>query len=114
MRWAVGGIPPCFTHDRSEDCEVGLHCRLGQCLALLIGERERRVFFVLEGEVEFFLAGAEPRLARPGDFVFGRRGAPHRFEVRTPEARMPVLGTPGGGERFFEAMGEPVASATLP
>jgi quercetin dioxygenase-like cupin family protein len=72
------------------------------------------VFLVLGGEVELFLAGAAPRLARPGDFVLGRRGAPHRFEVRTPEARMLVLGTPGGGERFFEAMGEPVASATLP
>ena len=60
---AVGGIPSCFTHDRSEDGEVGLHCRLGQCLALLIGERERRVFFVLEGEVEFF----SPALSHPID-----------------------------------------------
>src|SRR5690242_20366354 len=71
-------------------------------------------FLVLEGELEFFLAGQEPRRARAGDFVFGPRGVPHRFEVRTPEARVVVLGTPGGAERFFAAMGEPAAAATLP
>jgi quercetin dioxygenase-like cupin family protein len=75
---------------------------------------EDESFLVLEGEVEFFLADAPPRLARPGDFVFGPRGVPHRFEVRTPEARMLVFGTPGGAERFFAAMGEPAAAATLP
>ena len=75
---------------------------------------EDEAFYVLEGEVEFFVAGAEPRLATPGDFVFGPRGVPHRFEVRTPEARVLVLGTPGGSERFFRAMGEPAGAPTLP
>jgi len=71
-------------------------------------------FFVLVGEIEFFLAGAEPRRAGPGDFVFGPRGVPHRFEVRTPEARVLVLGTPGGAEQFFRQMGEPAPVAALP
>src|SRR5262249_11478638 len=71
-------------------------------------------FVVLEGEVDFYLGDAAPRTARPGDFVFGPRGVPHRFEVRTPEARILVLSTPGGGERFFRAMGEPAAAPTLP
>ena len=70
-------------------------------------------FVVLEGEVEFFL-GSESQIARAGDFVFGPRGVPHRFEVRTPEARILVIGTPGGGERFFQALGEPAAAPTLP
>lgn len=70
-------------------------------------------FYVLEGEVEFFLAD-ESRIARPGDFVFGPRGVPHRFEVRTPEARLLVIGTPGGGERFFGALGEPAGAPELP
>jgi quercetin dioxygenase-like cupin family protein len=71
-------------------------------------------FYMLEGEVEFFLAGAESRVVRAGDFVFGPRGVPHRFEVRTPQARMLVLGTPGGGDRFFRELGEPAAAAELP
>lgn len=71
-------------------------------------------FFVLEGEVEFFLDGAPSRLARPGDFVFGPRGVPHRFEVRTPEARMLVLATPGGAEHFFAELGVPAEAAVLP
>ena len=75
---------------------------------------EDEAFYVLEGEIEFFLGDAEPVLSGPGDFVFGPREVPHRFEVRTPEARVLVLGTPGGGERFFAAMGEPATSPTLP
>lgn len=71
-------------------------------------------FFVLDGEVEFFLGGAASRVARSGDFVFGPRGVPHRFEVRTPQARMLVLGTPGGAERFFTELGEPAGAAVLP
>jgi quercetin dioxygenase-like cupin family protein len=71
-------------------------------------------FFVLEGEVQFFLGDGAPRTARPGDFVFGPRGVPHRFEILTPEARMLVLGTPGGAERFFAAVGEPATARTLP
>jgi quercetin dioxygenase-like cupin family protein len=75
---------------------------------------EDEAWFVLEGELEFFCAGREPRLAGPGDFVFGQRGVPHRFEVRSPEARVLVLGTPGGAERFFREMGEPATDAVLP
>jgi quercetin dioxygenase-like cupin family protein len=75
---------------------------------------EDEAWFVLEGELEFFVAGQESRRAGPGDFVFGSRGVPHRFEVCTPEARMLVLTTPGGAERFFREMGEPVSDAILP
>jgi quercetin dioxygenase-like cupin family protein len=75
---------------------------------------EDEAFFLLEGEIEFFLAGESSRLARPGDFVFGPRGVPHRFEVRTPEAHVLILGTPGGVERFFREMGERAAAPTLP
>jgi len=75
---------------------------------------EDEAFYLLEGEIEFFLADAPSRLARPGDFVLGPRGIPHRFEVRTPEAHVLILGTPGGVERFFREMGERAAAATLP
>ena len=70
-------------------------------------------FHMLEGEVEFFL-GDDSRVVRAGDFVFGPRGVPHRFEVRTPQARMLVLGTPGGGDRFFRELGQPAPAAQLP
>jgi len=75
---------------------------------------EDEAFYLLEGEVDFYLGGAAPRRARAGDFVFGPRGVPHRFEVCTPEARLLVLGTPGGAEKFFQQMGEPAATPSLP
>jgi mannose-6-phosphate isomerase-like protein (cupin superfamily) len=71
-------------------------------------------WYIVSGEAVFFLADAEPRVVCSGDFVFGPRGVPHRFEVLTPEAHMLVIGTPGGAERFFEELGEPAAAPTLP
>ncbi len=75
---------------------------------------EDEAFFLLDGEIEFFVADEPGRLAGPGEFVFGPRGVPHRFEVRSPQARVLVLGTPGGGELFFRAMGETATEATIP
>lgn len=75
---------------------------------------EDEAFFLLSGEIEFFLGDGPGRIARAGDFVFGPRGVAHRFEVRTPQARVLILGTPGGGERFFRTMGEPAVAPTLP
>lgn len=69
-------------------------------------------FYVLEGEVDFFPYAS--CAVRPGDFVFGPRGAAHRFEIRTSVTPLLVIGTPGGGERFFAAVGEPAGAAQLP
>lgn len=71
-------------------------------------------FYILEGEIEFFLGDDLSKTAVSGDFVFGPRGVPHRFEVRSPQARMLILGTPGGSEHFFADLGEPAAVADLP
>ena len=83
---------------------------------LHVHHAEDESFFVVEGEVAFHLGGddAEPRVARAGDFVFGPRGVPHRFEILSPEARMLVVITPGGGERFFQDLGVPAVTRTLP
>ena len=42
------------------------------------------------------------------------RGTPHSFRVDSETARLLVLNTPAGHERFFRAMGEPAAERTLP
>lgn len=79
-----------------------------------VHDHQDEAFLVLDGEVEFLLAERPPVLARPGDFVFGPRGVAHRFEVRTPEARVLVLSTPAGVDEFFRAVGEPAAADELP
>lgn len=74
---------------------------------------EDESFVVLEGELEVTLGDQRVRVG-PGQFVFGPRGVAHGYQVLSPQARVLVLATPGGLERFFRAAGRPAASRTLP
>lgn len=72
-----------------------------------IHRREDETFVVVEGELEFTVAG-EARRAEPGDVVLGARGLAHNFRnVGTGTARLLVITTPGGLEKFFAAAGVP-------
>jgi quercetin dioxygenase-like cupin family protein len=74
---------------------------------------EDESWYVLEGEIQFWL-GDEERRAGQGDFVFGPRGIPHRFSVASSEARFLMLVNAGGFEGFIRSTGWPAASRTLP
>lgn len=64
--------------------------------------REDEIFVVLEGEVEFWLAGQTIRRG-PGETAFVPRGAEHTYRILA-EARMLTILTPGGFEGFFADM----------
>jgi quercetin dioxygenase-like cupin family protein len=81
---------------------------------LHIHHREDEAFFVLEGEMAFTL-GDRRIVARPGAFVQGPRGLPHRFKNESSApARLLVYVTPPGIENFFQEFAEPVASFASP
>lgn len=72
-----------------------------------IHRREDETFVVIEGLVEFTVAGVSHRVG-PGGVVFGARDVAHNFRnVGERDARMIVMTTPGGLERFFAAAGVP-------
>jgi quercetin dioxygenase-like cupin family protein len=74
--------------------------------------REDETFHVLEGEVEF-VVGGRALSATAGSVVYGPRNIPHAFgNIGTTPSRMSVLITPGGLERMFEELGEPVTDAS--
>jgi hypothetical protein len=53
--------------------------------------------------------------AESGAFVYGPREVPHGFEVEgTAPARMLLLNTPAGFERFTVEAGEPAKELTIP
>jgi len=64
---------------------------------------EDEAWYVIAGTLRFALDG-ELHSAGAGSFVFVPRGAPHCFQnVGTEPARLLVLFTPAGMERFFES-----------
>ena len=67
---------------------------------------EDESWYVLEGDLRFALDG-ELEPASAGTFVFVPRGTPHCFQnVGDAPARILVLFTPSGMERFFERFAE--------
>ncbi|MBN8598667.1 MAG: cupin domain-containing protein [Planctomycetes bacterium] len=94
-----------------------------------VHEREDEFFYVLEGEVTFWVCEAgdrtgksgKPVVAAKGASVFGPRGTAHTFKNRSQSAaRMLVVVNPGGNfEAFFakvsaqDASGQPPSQKTL-
>ena len=67
---------------------------------------EDEAWYVLEGDLRFRL-GAELQRAPAGTFVFVPRGTPHCFQnVAEHPARILVMFTPSGMERFFDAFAD--------
>lgn len=80
-----------------------------------IHRREDETFYVLEGEITFYV-GEETYKATPGGFVYAPRGVPHSYTFETDVIRMLVLVAPGGFEEFFRPpmASEPARAAELP
>jgi len=62
--------------------------------------------YVLDGEVTVWVED-QPRRCRPGAIAFAPSGVPHSFRVESDTARMLVLSTPAGIERYVRALSEP-------
>ena len=81
--------------------------RRGAAPPLHIHHQEDETFYVLDGEMAIFV-GDERFDCRPGDFVFGPKGVPHAFLVRSEKAQFLVTFTPAGIEDFFREVAVPV------
>ncbi len=70
-------------------------------------------FYVLEGNVTFFLGENPPIHASSGAFLHLPGGTVHGFEVTSDTARYLVITTPQH-ERFYRALCEPAQARELP
>jgi len=81
---------------------------------LHIHEREDETFYVIEGKLVFEVEGQQIEV-NAGDCLWAPRGQRHMYWNPGPEpARILVFVTPAGFERFFDEMGRPAESLTLP
>jgi len=75
-----------------------------------VHHREDEVFYVIEGEFTFTVAGQTIH-ATSGQTLYGKRDVPHTFKNTGAKAgRMIVVVTPAGLEKFFAEIGTPLAS----
>lgn len=75
--------------------------------------QDDETFYVLEGEMHFYLADGEPISAQAGTTVYLPGGTVHAFEVMSDTARWLDLTTPNH-EAFIRAVSVPASELTLP
>jgi quercetin dioxygenase-like cupin family protein len=80
---------------------------------LHVHRREDEWFYVIDGELTFWVGG-QVIAAPSGAFVFGPRDVPHTFEVSSERARFLLVAEPAGFERFMRAAAEPAGALALP
>ena len=80
---------------------------------LHVHHNEDEWFYVIEGGLTFWVGGRT--IAAPmGTFVFGPRGIPHTFQVRSTQARFLLVAQPGGFEKFVRELSQPALTSTPP
>jgi quercetin dioxygenase-like cupin family protein len=75
--------------------------------------REDEIFYVLEGEVVVSVGDRRIK-GTPGTMIFLPRDVRHSFTIEAVHARMLILVTPAGLERWFKEFSVPARSMTLP
>ena len=114
--WAFGGLATIKSTGPTTGGSVMVSEQLaprGVGSPLHVHHREDEWFYVLDGEVTFWVGG-EVIVAPAGSFVFGPRDVPHTFLVSSDEARFLLVTEPGGFEDFMRAAGEPAPRLEIP
>jgi quercetin dioxygenase-like cupin family protein len=85
----------------------------GEGTPLHVHREDDETFYVLEGELTFYLDNEQPIPASAGSFVHIPGGVVHAFKVDSETARYLII-TTLQHERFYRAISEPAQSRTLP
>ncbi len=80
---------------------------------LHVHRREDEWFYVIEGELTFWVGG-ETIVAPAGSFVYGPREVPHTFVVSSEQARFLLVVEPAGFEDFVRALATPAERMEIP
>ncbi|AGK58322.1 putative Cupin 2 [Hyphomicrobium denitrificans 1NES1] len=80
---------------------------------LHVHHREDEWFYILEGEMTFWVGGRVIEVSA-GSFIYGPRDIPHTYIVRSPQALYLGVEEPAGFEKFMRAVGQPAKTLTIP
>ena len=85
----------------------------GMTTPLHVQPEDDETFYVLEGNLTFYLEDGQPLAASAGSFVYLPAGTAHAYRVDSGTARLLNITTPQH-EAFFRAAGDPALERTLP
>ena len=114
--WFFGGLTAVKASAEQTGGRLSLTEQLlpgGQATPLHSQPEDEETFYVLEGEMTFFLLDGQPLSAASGAVVHVPKGVAHAYRVDSETARVLNITTPQH-ERFFRAAGEPAQARTLP
>jgi len=94
-------------------CLTDEQARRGETVPMHRHPEDLESFYVLDGEIMYFIEGQPGVLARKGTFVHVPGGAAHGFRIESETARYLILTTPRHGE-FYRAISVPSRSGGLP
>jgi quercetin dioxygenase-like cupin family protein len=80
---------------------------------LHVHHREDEWFYVVQGELTFWVGGQVIN-APAGSFVYGPRDIPHTFAVSSDTARFLLVTEPAGFENFVRTLSEPTTELVIP
>lgn len=78
-----------------------------------IHSQEDETFYVLEGEVSYFIEDQVIH-ATPGTYVYAPRGIQHTYALKTEEAKVLVSTYPAGFDKFVRELSVPVPEQLPP
>ena len=114
--WAFGFLATLKASSETTDGRVAVIEHLGPRGAgspLHVHHREDEWFYVLDGQLTFWVGG-EVVNAPAGSFVYGPRDVPHTFIVASEQARFLLVTEPAGFDAFFRAASGPAARLAIP
>jgi hypothetical protein len=87
----------------------------GDMPPLHLHRNDDEAWFVLEGEMSFFVGTREPTRGGPGSLAFGPKSVPHTIRVESSQpARWLAICTPGEFAEFVLAASRPAPLPVLP
>lgn len=114
--WAFGGLATIKADAASTDGRVFVteqYAPRGAGSPLHIHRREDEWFYVLEGELTFWVGG-RVITASAGAFVYGPRDVAHTFVVSSETARFLLVTEPGDFGEFMRAASQPAERLEIP
>jgi quercetin dioxygenase-like cupin family protein len=114
--WSFGGLVTVKATSETTGGGVGVIEVLaakGAGSPLHVHHREDEWFYVIEGELTFWVGGRTIQ-APAGSFVFGPRDIPHTFMVKSELSRFLLVVEPGGFVGFMRELSEPALTLTPP